>query len=38
LNLQVNPASGKDVQALVAALYATPLDIVAQAKKSIDEN
>ena len=37
LNLQVNPASGKDVQALVATLYATPPDIVAQAKKSIDE-
>jgi tripartite-type tricarboxylate transporter receptor subunit TctC len=37
LNLQVNPASGEALQALVAALYATPPDIVAQAKKSIDE-
>jgi tripartite-type tricarboxylate transporter receptor subunit TctC len=37
MNLEVNPSSGADVDALVATLYHTPKDIVAQAKQAVEE-
>jgi tripartite-type tricarboxylate transporter receptor subunit TctC len=38
LNLEVNPASGKEVEALVADLYRTPHDVVEQAQRAISEH
>jgi tripartite-type tricarboxylate transporter receptor subunit TctC len=38
LNLEINPSSGDDVAALVAELYRTPSDVVAQAKRAIGEH
>jgi tripartite-type tricarboxylate transporter receptor subunit TctC len=38
LNLEINPSSGHDVAALVAELYRTPSDVVAQAKRAIGEH
>lgn len=37
LNLEVNPASGQEVQGLVADLYHTPSEIVERAKRAIGE-
>jgi tripartite-type tricarboxylate transporter receptor subunit TctC len=38
LNLEVNPASGEEVEALVADLYRTPRDVVEQAQRAITEH
>jgi tripartite-type tricarboxylate transporter receptor subunit TctC len=38
LNLEVNPASGEEVETLVADLYRTPRDIVGQAQRAITEH
>jgi tripartite-type tricarboxylate transporter receptor subunit TctC len=38
LNLEVNPASGGEVEALVANLYRTPRDVVEQAQRAITEH
>lgn len=38
LNLEVNPASGKEVEALVADLYRTPRNVVEQAHWAISEH
>lgn len=36
MNLEIEPLSGTDTQALVAAIYATPAHIIARAKKALD--
>jgi tripartite-type tricarboxylate transporter receptor subunit TctC len=38
MNLDVNPMTGSDIDSLVADLYRTPADIVAQAKQAIGEH
>jgi tripartite-type tricarboxylate transporter receptor subunit TctC len=38
MNLEINPSSGQEVAALVGALYRTPSNVVAQAKRAILEH
>jgi hypothetical protein len=34
--LEINPVSGRDIEKLIAELYATPKDIVAEAREATE--